>query len=231
MKFASGADTAGLKQIDSSPLIVPAWIASMISWAGMPLPGISASSQPHTLATCGAVLGVGDVAVAGELVALVAVLAAALAVALPGDRRHAAAGLAELAGGQPEVDRGEHVVDALGLLLDARGRAASSRSPTVPHHSAACSMRAAGTPVIVGRPRRGHVGDGGGGLVEVDGVGVDELVVEPVVCGSARAAPRRTAPSRCPGRTGRNRSAVRASGTTRGSCTISLAPRSRARQM
>ncbi len=34
----------------------------------------------------GAVLGVGDVAVAGELVALVALLAAALAVALAGDR-------------------------------------------------------------------------------------------------------------------------------------------------
>ena len=32
-----------------------------------------------------------------------------------------------------------------------------------------------------------------------------------------------------PGRTGRNRSAVRAIGTTRGSCTMSLAPRSRAR--
>ena len=93
----------------------------MISCAGMPLPGMSDSSQPHTLATCGTVLGVGDVAVAGQLVALVAVLAAALAVALPGDRRHAATGLAELAGGEPEVDRGEHVVDALGVLLDAAG--------------------------------------------------------------------------------------------------------------
>ena len=30
------------------PLISPAWIASMISWAGIPLPGMSASSQPHT---------------------------------------------------------------------------------------------------------------------------------------------------------------------------------------
>ena len=32
----------------------------------------------------------------------------------------------------------------------------------------------------VGRPRRCHLGDGRGGLVEVDGVGIDELVVEPV---------------------------------------------------
>ena len=48
MKLASGAETAGLKQIDSSPLISSAWMASMISWAGMPLPGISDSSHPHT---------------------------------------------------------------------------------------------------------------------------------------------------------------------------------------
>jgi hypothetical protein len=68
-----------------------------------------------------AVLGVGDVAVAGELVALVAVLAAALPVALTGDGGHPAAGLAELAGGEAEVDGGEHVVDAFGLLLDAAG--------------------------------------------------------------------------------------------------------------
>jgi hypothetical protein len=48
VKLASGAETAGLKQIEINPLICPAWIASMISWAGMPLPGMSASSQPHT---------------------------------------------------------------------------------------------------------------------------------------------------------------------------------------
>ena len=47
-------------------------------------------------------LRVGDVAVARQLVALVPVLASALAVALPGDRRDTAAGLAELAGGEPE---------------------------------------------------------------------------------------------------------------------------------
>ncbi len=33
--------TAGLKQIDSNPLISPSWIASMFSCAGIPLPGIS----------------------------------------------------------------------------------------------------------------------------------------------------------------------------------------------
>jgi hypothetical protein len=46
--LASGAETAGLKQIEIRPLTCPAWIASMISWAGMPRPGISASSQPQT---------------------------------------------------------------------------------------------------------------------------------------------------------------------------------------
>jgi hypothetical protein len=89
----------------------------------------------------GAVLGVGDVAVAGELVALVAVLASALAVALSGDRGDTTAGFAELAGGEPEVDRGEHVVDALGLLLDATG-VQHHPGRAVPHHSAASSMRA-----------------------------------------------------------------------------------------
>jgi len=33
VKFASGSETSGLKQIDSSPLISPAWIAFMISTA------------------------------------------------------------------------------------------------------------------------------------------------------------------------------------------------------
>ena len=40
---------------------------------------------PH-LGHRGTVLRVGDVAVAGQLIALVAVLASALAIALPGDR-------------------------------------------------------------------------------------------------------------------------------------------------
>ena len=51
MKLASGADTAGLKQIESRPLTVPSWMASMIASAARPLPGISLSSTPHTPAT------------------------------------------------------------------------------------------------------------------------------------------------------------------------------------
>ena len=152
----------------------------MISSAGIPLPGISASSQPHTRRDVRAVLGVRDVAVAGELVALVAVLASALAVALAGDRRHAAAGLAELAGGEAEVDRGKDVVDAFGLLLDAAG---------VQQHPGR-----RGAPPLGGLldARRRHAGDvrrpcgvisptAAAACVEVDRVRVDELVIEPVV--------------------------------------------------
>ena len=105
-------------------------------------------ASPHR-GDVGAVLGVGDVAVARQLVALVAVLAAALAVALTGDRRHAATRLAELAGGQPEVDRRDDVVDALGVLLDAAGVEQHPRGRRAPP---------------LGRlldPRRRHAGDAG----------------------------------------------------------------------
>ena len=61
------------------------------STAGTPGPGMTSGSTPHTARDVGARLGVGDLAVAGELVALLAVLAAALAVALTGERAVAAA--------------------------------------------------------------------------------------------------------------------------------------------
>ena len=65
------------------------------------------------------VLGVFDVAVAGKLVALMAVLAPALAVALTGDGGVAAIRLADAAGGEHQIDAGEHVLDSLALVLDA----------------------------------------------------------------------------------------------------------------
>ncbi len=67
------------------------------------------------------VLGVADVAVARQLVALVAVFAAALAVALARDGAVAAAGPADAARGQHHVDAAQHVVHALALVLDAPG--------------------------------------------------------------------------------------------------------------
>ena len=110
-------------------------------------------------------LGIGDVAVARELVAFVAVLAAALAVALAGDRRDAAPGLAELARGQAEVDRREHVLDALGVLLDTAGveqHAGRRRAPPLGGLLDARGRHARDA----GRPLRRHVDDGRGGRVE-----------------------------------------------------------------
>jgi len=110
----------------------------------------------------------------------VAVLASSLPVALARDGGHATAGFAELARGEPEVDGGEHVVDAFGLLLNP---------PGVQHHAGrggAPNLRRLLDPsgrdaTDAGRPGGGHVGHRGGSEVEIDGVVIDELVVEPVV--------------------------------------------------
>ena len=48
VKPLSGRLTSGLKHRQSRPLISPAWMAFMISWADRPLPGSSWSVQPHT---------------------------------------------------------------------------------------------------------------------------------------------------------------------------------------
>ena len=62
-----------------------------------------------------------DVAAAGQLVAPLAVLAAALAVPLPGDGSVSAAGLSDASAGQDKIDVGEAVFDALGVVLDSAG--------------------------------------------------------------------------------------------------------------
>jgi hypothetical protein len=126
------------------------------------------------------VFRVGDVAVAGELVAFVAVLPPALPIALAGDRGDPAAGFAELAGGQPEVDRGQHVVDAFGVLLDAPGVQQHPGGHRAPPLGRLLDARG-GDAGDLGGPSRGHVGYRRGRPVEVDGVGVDEPTVEPVV--------------------------------------------------
>ncbi len=61
--------------------------------------------------------GIVDLAIARKLVRLLAVLAAALPVALPGQAAVAAERLADLAQRQREVDEGEHIVDTMALLL------------------------------------------------------------------------------------------------------------------
>ena len=119
MKLASGSDTSGLKHIENSALISPRWIASMISGADRPGPGRLSGSTPHTpamyLRCSGSVID----AHAGQLIALLPVLAAALAVALAGDHHAAGALAAEVAGREEEVEHREAVLDALRVVLDA----------------------------------------------------------------------------------------------------------------
>ena len=100
----------------------------------------------------------------------------------------------------------------------------------VPHISAASSILAAGTPVMPAAHAAVISATAAAASSKWSGVGVDEVVVEPVAFDEDVQDAPNSAES-VPGRTGRNRSAVRARGTTRGSWTISLAPRSRARQM
>src|SRR5262249_7212834 len=69
----------------------------------------------------GAVLVILDVAAAGQLVALLAMLAPALAVALSRDGRVAAAFAADPARRQYEVDGAQDVLHAVAVVLDAAG--------------------------------------------------------------------------------------------------------------
>ena len=113
---------------------------------GQPGPGqivrVDAPDPGHV----GAGGGVGDLAVAGQLVGLLAVLAAALAVALAGERAVAAARRARAGpSSEREVDRGGGGVGAVDVLLDAaagedvappsRGRASASRRAVVADRS------------------------------------------------------------------------------------------------
>ena len=100
----------------------------------------------------------------------------------------------------------------------------------VPHHSAACAMRAAGTPVIPAA----HSGVIDATAAAAASKSFVWSAMKSWSSHSCSMSSCSTAPNNAesvPGRTGRNRSAVRASGTTRGSWTIRRAPRSRARQM
>ena len=121
VKPASGRETSGLKQIESSALDLAAVDGLHDLHRGEPglrdLLRRDAPDARHVLAR----RGIGDRALAGELVALLAVLAAALAVALAGDHDAARALAADVAGGQAQVDHGEAVLDALRLVLDAAG--------------------------------------------------------------------------------------------------------------
>ena len=73
---------------------------------------------PH-LGHMGAMLRVGQIAAAGKLVALLAMFAPALAIGLAGNRGIAAAFAANPAGGEHDVDRAQHILDAMAVMLDA----------------------------------------------------------------------------------------------------------------
>src|SRR5207253_791793 len=66
-----------------------------------------------------AMLRVSQIAHAGQLVALLAVLAPALAVGLAGDRAVSASFAAYAARRQHKVDRAEHVLHTMRVMLDA----------------------------------------------------------------------------------------------------------------
>ena len=127
-----------------------------------------------------AMLGVLDVPAAGELVGLLAVLAPALAVALAGDGRVAAARPADPPAGEHDVDRREAVIHAVGVLLHPPGvhQVAGLRRPPPLGRLA---DRLLGDPGHLGRLPRGPLAHRLGRLLEPDGVVVDEVVVEPVV--------------------------------------------------
>ena len=128
----------------------------------------------------GAVLRVVDVAAAGQLVALLAVLAAALAVGLAGDGGVAAALAADSARRQHHVDGAKAVLDAVAVVLDAAGVQEEARRRRAPQLRRPPDG-ALGDPRHLGGAARRPVADLLRHLVETDGVLADEIVVEPVV--------------------------------------------------
>ena len=133
MKSLSGSETTGLKQIRQQALDLAAVdLAEDLVGSRRRRAAARPASMPQTPATWRAVLRVLDVAAAGKLVALLAVLAAALAVALAGDRRVAAARPADPARGQHDVDRAQARSARRGCGARCRGRASGSWSSPCP---------------------------------------------------------------------------------------------------
>src|SRR6516164_1140723 len=66
-----------------------------------------------------AVLGIRNVAVAGQLIAFLALLPTALPVALPGDHRVTATFASDAPAGDHQVDGGDAVLHSFAVVLDA----------------------------------------------------------------------------------------------------------------
>ena len=229
VRLASGIETSGLKLIDSRPLIFPASMASKISQAVRPVLRKLGFGDAPEVRDEFAMFRILDVARARQLIAALAVFASALTVALAGDGSVAAAGLADASGCQHEIDVGETVLDALGVMLDAsrvQQHGGLGRSPDFGCPDDACGR---------------NTGDRFGTLRRVLSRRARSTSSNPSVCASMNSRsiqprsiitcriPLASALSR-PGRTGRKRSAVRAIGVMRGSMTMIFAPLSRARQ-
>src|SRR5690349_8967184 len=96
---------------------------------------------------------VGDVAPAGELIALLPVLAAALPVGLASNRAVAALGFAEAPGREYEVDRPQRVLHAVGMMFDAAGVKQKARLRLAPPLGG-LAQRALGDAAYLGRACR-----------------------------------------------------------------------------
>ena len=117
--FASGEATAMLEAWTKRQRTPSGCPSDLSSWtAGRPGPGMALRDAPDA-GHVGAGGGVGDLAVAGELVGLLAVFAAALAVALAGEGAVAAAGGPGQAQQEAQVDGGRGGVGAVHVLFHA----------------------------------------------------------------------------------------------------------------
>ena len=165
----SGSETFGLKQIESSALDLAA-----IDLAEQ-LVGIDAGTGQLRLVDApdtgdvAAVLGVADVAPAGQLIALLSVLAPALPVRLADDRAVAALRLADA----PDASTRLIVPSAFCTPLEwcSMPRAWNRKLVlAVPHHSAACIKRPLRHAGHLGGPRSVHCAAILRDLIEADRV-------------------------------------------------------------
>ena len=169
------------------PSSVPS--ASSSSYADRPLPGSDSGSTPQTPRDVLARGRVVDHPVAGQLVGLLPVLAATLAVALAGEAAVAGVRRPGLAEGEREVDPRQHGVGAGRVLLGAAGGQH--------HHLVRLAQQPGQRAQLVG----GHAGD------PLDPLGPPRRRGPPSPRRTRWSAPRRTPCRRCrrrpPGAAGR----------------------------
>ena len=211
VKSASGSETSGLKQIDSSPLISPSWIASMISSADSPLPGISDSAQPHTSATAARCSGLAMSRSPGSWSHFWPCSRPPWPLPCPVIVETPQPGLPILPVASPRLMAASTLSTPLVWCSMPAGVQQHPGARRCPTSSAACSIRAAGTPQTAAAQA---------GVMSATAAAASS---KPTVCASMKSWSSQSwrisscsmAPNSAesvPGRTGRNRSAVRAIG-------------------